>query len=64
MTFQVGDESEAYRTTVVLRVIDIFGDYAELRFYVIVSVRSINYGKLFEVERKNASVLHTSNFIF
>ena len=33
----MGDVEDGYKATVVLRVMDVFGDYEEIRFGVIVS---------------------------
>lgn len=38
VTFQTGDADNEYRATIVLRVSDIFGDYTEVNFSVIVCV--------------------------
>ena len=38
VTFQMGNIDNGYQATVVLRIADVFGDYVELRYSVIVSM--------------------------
>ena len=39
VTFQTGDPGHAYNATAVIRVSDIFGDYAEVKYKLKVSLK-------------------------